>query len=210
MEEHPLVAFVYDTFGRPLGDLLLVGYGSARATQKKSFEFTAPRGGKTAGRWVVDVTGELPRGNEPLVLAALLYFLVFRVDHDEHMYVSDSFEFDMGNLLKEVGRDGQTRMSPEEAQHIIEKYVGLSYTLRELEPGADVVEARSRVMGLRTLFISYTYFFNRGDDDAEPMRIIDRVRIDKELVGGLKRGELTFAGMRLGKRRPARTSAHSH
>jgi hypothetical protein len=204
MREHPLVEFIYSEFGKPLGDLLLVGYGSAHAGRKESFEFNAPRGGRDVRRWAVDVTAcELPRGNEPLVLAALLKFLLFRVDHDDEMYLSDSFEFNMQNLLREVGRDGRTRMSPEEAHQAIEKYVRLSYTLREVEPGADLAQARSRTMGLRTFLSSHTYYLERENHVVEPVRLIDRVRIDKEFAEGLKGGKLLFAGMELGERVPA-------
>jgi hypothetical protein len=204
MVEHPLVEFIYSEFGKPLGDLLLVGYGSAQAGRKESFEFNAPRGGGDVRRWAVDVTGgELLSGNEPLVLAALLKFLLFRVDHDNEMYVSDSFEFNMQNLLREVRRDGRTSMSPEEAHQTIEKYVRLSYTLREVEPGADLAQARSRTVALHTFLSSYTYYFEREDYDAEPVRLINRVRINKEFVEGLKCGRLLFAGMELGERAPS-------
>jgi hypothetical protein len=204
MGEHPLVEFIYAEFGKPLGDLLLVGYGIAHAGKKESFEFNAPRGGIDVRRWAVDVTAsELPRGDEPLVLAALLKSLLFRVDHDHEMYVSDSFEFNMQNLLREVRRDGRTSMSPEEAHKAIEKYVRLSYTLREVEPGADLAQARSRTVALCTFLSSYTYYFEREDYDAEPVRLINRVRIDKEFVEGLKGGQLLFAGMELGERAPA-------
>lgn len=202
MPEHPLVEFVYSTFGEPLGALLLVGYAGG-AGKRASFKFRAPRGGATR-TWVVDVTARsLPCGREPLVLAALLKFLVLRIDLDDPSYVSRSFEFNMRELLEEVARDG-TRMSEEEAGGIIEKYAGLSYTLREWEPKGPKAFTRARAKGYYTFLSSYTTLNYRDDGDTRARRLVDRVTFCENFVEGLKRGEITFAGMKLGQRQPDR------
>jgi len=200
MPEHPLVEFIYSNFGEPLGALLLVGYAS-EAEKQASFKFRAPMGGGTR-TWIVDVTARaLPCGREPLVLAALLKFLVLRVDLDEPSYVSRSFEFNMRELLDEVGRDG-TRMSEEEADEIIEKYAGLSYTLREWEPKGPKAFRRARARGYYTFLSNYTTHTYRDEGDTRARRLVDRVTFCEDFVEGLKRGEITFAGMRLGQRQP--------
>lgn len=203
MPEHPLVEFVYSTFGEPLGALLLVGY-AGEAETRASFKFRAPMGGATS-TWVVDVTARaLPCGREPLVLAALLKFLVLRVDLDDPSYVSRSFEFDMQKLLAEVGRDG-TRLSEEEADEIIEKYTGISYTIREWEPKGPKAFTRARARGYYTFLSGYTTLIYRDEGDTRARRLVDRVTFCEEFVEGLKRGEITFARMRMGERRPDRT-----
>jgi hypothetical protein len=83
----------------------------------------------------------LPKGKEPLVLAALLKFLLLRIDLDDERKVSHNFEFNMQALLEEVGRDG-TRMTAAEAEKIIERYVSTSYHLRDAEPRPDHVQPR--------------------------------------------------------------------
>lgn len=203
MPEHHLVEFIYSTFGEQLGALLLVGY-AAEAEKQASFKFRAPRGGATR-TWVVDVTARsLPRGREPLVLAALLKFLVLRIDLDDPSYVSRSFEFNMRELLEEVARDG-TRMSEEEAGGIIEKYASLSYTLREWEPKGPKAFTRARARGYYTFLSGYTTLNYRDDGDTRARRLVDRVTFCEDFVEGLKKGEITFAGMRLGERQPDRS-----
>ncbi len=207
MPEHPLVEFVYSTFGEQLGALLLVGYAGG-AEKQASFKFRAPMGGATR-TWVVDVTARaLPRGREPLVLAALLKFLVLRIDLDDPSYVSRSFEFNMRELLEEVARDG-TRMTEEEADGIIEKYAGLSYTIREWEPKGPKAFRRARARGYYTFLSGYTTLNYRDEGDTRARRLVDRVTFCDDFVEGLKRGEITFARMKLGQRQPDRSPPFS-
>ena len=152
MSLHPLVDFIYSEFGKPLGDLLLAGYGRPPGGRKESFEFHAPWRGKTARTWLVEVTARsLPGDIEPLVLAAILKFLLDRVDFDEDEYVTATFEFNMHNVLRELARDGTTRVSAEEAHQIILKYTGLSYALRERI--TDTLRASHKKQGEGQLYL---------------------------------------------------------
>lgn len=208
MSLHPLVDFIYSEFGKPLGDLLLAGYGRPPGGRKESFEFHAPWRGKAARAWLVEVTARsLPGDIEPLVLAAILKFLLDRVDFDEDEYVTATFELNMHNVLRELARDGTTRVSAEEAHQIILKYTGLSYALRERITKPFRPPTKSRVRGNYTFLRGYTWITDRHADAPEPTHIVDRVTINEEFVGGLKRGEIIFAGMTLGERRPANMSA---
>jgi hypothetical protein len=201
MSEHPLVEFIYSTFGEPLGALLLVGYGSEQAKKKASFKFQVSRGGITK-TWIVDVSSHaLPSGREPLVLAALLKFLVLRVDLDDPSNVSHSVEFDMQKLLEEVGRDG-TRISEERAREIIEKYTSISYTIREWDPKGPKASRRARTRGYYTFLSNYTTLTYSDEGDTRARRLLDRVSLYEDFVEGLKRGEIIFAGMKLGERQP--------
>lgn len=201
MSEHPLVAFTYETFGKQLGDLLLVGYGNESAGQKASFEFTESTGKGTAS-WIVEVSARrLPSGKEPLVLAALLKFLLLRIDLDDEVNVSHNFEFNMQELLEEVSRDG-THMTAAEVEEIIERYAGTSYHRREAEPRSGSVRPRRRTSGLYLLVVGYTKLIYGDEGDEHPRRLIDRVNLTSDFVDELKRGEITFAGLKLGERRP--------
>jgi hypothetical protein len=200
MSEHPLVEFVYSTFGEPLGALLLAGY-AGESEKQASFKFRASKGGPTR-TWVVDVTAHsLPCWKEPLVLAALLKFLVLRIDLDNPSYISRSFEFNMHELLEEVARDG-THMTEEKADEIIEKYTGLSYTIREWEPKGPRAFGRVRARGYYTFLSSYTTLTYKDEGDTEAKRLVDRVTFSEDFIEGLKRGEIIFAGMKLGQRQP--------
>jgi hypothetical protein len=210
MPEHSLTEFIYAEFGKPLGDLLLVGHGHIEAGRKESFEFNAPRGEDAARTWLVEVTARaLPRDIEPLILAALLKFLLGRVDLDDPEYVSGTFEFNMDNLLRELARDGWTGVSAKEVHDTIVKYTRLSYTLRELVRKTFGPPTKSRARGTYTFLSGFTYITEREGDGTGPMRLVDRVKINEEFVEGLKRGEIIFAGMKLGKRLPLHMSASS-
>ena len=135
------------------------------------------------------------------MLAALLKFLVLRVDLDHPSNVSRSFEFDMQKLLGEVGRDGP-RMAEEGVDEIIEKYTGLSFAIREWEPKGPGAFRRARGRGYYTFLSSHTTLTYRDEGDTEEKRLVDRVTFSEDFVEGLKRGEITFAGMKLGQRQP--------
>jgi hypothetical protein len=210
MPEHSLREFIYAEFGKPLGDLLLLGYGHMEAGRKESFEFNAPRGEDAPRTWLVEVTARaLPRDIEPLILAILLKFLLGRVDFDEPEYVSGTFEFNMDNLLRELAQEGWTCVSAKEVHNIIVKYTTLSYTLRELTPKTFGPPTKSRVRGAYTFLQSFSYIVQREGDGTGQTRLVDRVKINEEFVEGLKRGEIIFAGMKLGERLPVHMSALS-
>lgn len=199
MSDHPLVEFIYSTFGEPLGDLLLVGYASECAEQKTSFRFNAQRGDSN-GTWMVDVTAnEMPCRKEPLVLAALLKFLMLRIDLDDPGHVSSTFEFDMQKLLAEVGRDG-TIITEEAADDIIEKYTKISYAIREMERKSAKARKIKRGGGYFTFLSGYRTLSYKDEGDDHYKRLVDRVTINGDFVEALKRGEITFAGLKLGER----------
>jgi hypothetical protein len=204
MPQHHLVDFIYSEFGKPLGDLLLVGYGHMHAGRKETFEFNAPRWGDAPRTWLVEVTARaLPIGTEPLVLAALLKFLLGRVDMDDPGYVSGTFEFNMDNLLRELARDGWTHVTAEEVHRTILNYTRLTYTLRELTRKTFGPPKKSRARGLYRFLSGFTYITVRDGDGAGPTRLVDRVTINEDFAEGLKRGEIIFAGMKLGRDCPS-------
>lgn len=197
MPEHPLVTLIYAKFGKSFGDLLLVGYGSERAEEEATFEFTELREGVLV-RWTVKVTAnQLPSGKEPLVLAALFKFLLLRIDLDDSWHVSSNLEFDMNALLEEVGRDG-TCMSAEEVDEIINKYFKVTYTTQGSDPNWAKSYSEPRYNGQDHIVVNYTKLTYRDDSDALPRRLVNRVHLCQSLVDGLKRGEIIFSLMNLG------------
>jgi hypothetical protein len=46
--------------------------------------------------------------------------------------------------------------------------------------------------------VGYTTLQYGDEGDEQPRRFVDRVNLASDLVEGLKRGEITFAGMKLG------------
>jgi hypothetical protein len=207
MSEHPLVAFIYEAFGKQFGDLLLVGYGKEPTQQEASFEFTE-MGEQGTVSWTVEVIAHPhPGGKEPLVLAALLKFLLLRIDLDDERHVSPSLEFNMQVLLEEVGRDG-TLMSAAQVEEIIDRYVKISY-VRNTQPQEGEVNPGERTKGQYRLVVGYTTLTYKDEGDERRRRLVDRVELFPALVEGLKDGEITFAGMKLGERRPGKPFPNS-
>jgi hypothetical protein len=107
----------------------------------------------------------------------------------------------MNALLKEVGRDG-TRMSAEEADEIINKYFTVIYTVQGSDPQWAKSYSCPRYNGSDHIVVSYTKLTYRDDGDVLPRRLVNRVHLCQSLVDGLKRGEINFSLMNLGRIQP--------
>src|ERR1051325_9284137 len=93
MSAHPLTTYVYETFGRQFGDLLLIGYGAEPGRARRKLDLTDSADGVEAD-WVINlVASRLPCREEPLVLAALLKLLLGRPS------ISQYLKFEPGELL---------------------------------------------------------------------------------------------------------------
>jgi hypothetical protein len=191
---HPLVEFVVDAFGLPIASLLLAGYGREHPEQEERFEFTVKREGGDI-TWKVVVEGRsLPFGNEPLVLAALLKFLLLRIRHDE-MYVSYGLEFIMEELLREVRQD-VIEMTEEDVERIIVKYSKVSYRTEVWDGRRAQKYKKPMPRSESSLVVGYTSPIYDDDWGGTPRRLFYRVSLSIDLVQGLKNGLFTFAGMR--------------
>jgi hypothetical protein len=197
---HPLVEFVIDAFGLPIASLLLAGYGREHPEQEERFEFTVKRegGDKTWKVWVEGRT--LPFGNEPLVLAALLKFLLLRIKLD-HMYVSYGLEFSMGELLREVRQD-VIEMTEEEVERIIVKYTKVSYRTEVWDERRAQKHKKPVPRSESRLVFGYESPVYEDDWGGIPRRLFYRASLSIDLVQGLKNRVFTFAGMKLGPVNP--------
>src|SRR5215204_1818038 len=93
MGAHPLITYVYETFGQQFGGLLLAGYGEEPGGAPGRIYVIEQAVGEETN-WVIKlVTNRLPRGKEPLVLAALLTLLLRRPN------ISHRLEFKLDELL---------------------------------------------------------------------------------------------------------------
>jgi hypothetical protein len=94
---HHLVEFVYSTFGKSFGDLLLAGYNEERSWKTRKFYIIEEVSGVSV-EWEIEVAGKSsPIRHEPLVLAALLKLLLHRPA------LSYLLEFEMSEMVKELG-----------------------------------------------------------------------------------------------------------
>lgn len=131
----------------------------------------------------------------------VLKFLLLRVRLDDAWNDSHGLEFNMSELLEEVCSDG-TSMTADEADEALDNYARITYRLHGPEPLGSESAPGVRAESWRTLVYSYTTI-KYWDEGAGRLRhLVNRVNLDKEFVGGLKRGEITFAGMDLGRIQP--------
>lgn len=199
---HPLVELVRDVFGLSVASLLLAGYGRERPERVEHFEFTEKQEGGDI-TWKVWVEGgPLPYGYEPLVLAALLKFLLLRIKLDE-TYASDALEFSMDELLRNVS-EAVIPMTADAAEMIIVKYMNISYRAETWDEGWTQKHKKPKCRNLSRLVVGYTSPVYQGDWDGPPSRLFYRASLSTDLVHGLKNGKFTFAGMQLGAVRPVR------
>jgi hypothetical protein len=189
MSEHPLTAFIYETFGQQFGDLIFAGYGARASGGRRTLHLIESEGGAGAA-WVIELVATRPPcGDEPLVLAALIKLLLSRP------IIASRLEFETGELLAELQwrDDSSTRRQVEKA---IVAYVRLLYDKRaDARAGRRTTETEGG--GCYHLLTGYF----RGDKpatDAVPDRTIRSVYFDAAFVEGLKQGQVCFAGINFG------------
>lgn len=185
-QTHPLESFIRETFGDEFASVLLAGYDGEAGRGELIVWFSPGAVGEGSTRRSLAVTGELPHGREPLVLAALLKLLLSRVSF------SPVLEFEMPEVLDSLGWP-ETPSTRGEVDRVIRKYLGLSYEVRREGGGEE--------QGLYTLITGYD-----RDDEIEvegrvPTRISLRVHFHRGFVEGLKEFRVAFAGIDFGRLR---------
>lgn len=190
MSANPLVTFVYDTFGRQFGDLLLTGYGAQPGGARRRLYLTESADGVEA-YWVVNlVTRRLPCRDEPLVAAALLKLLLSRPSISQYM------KFDLGELLTLLRwrDDASTRRRVEAA---IGHYVRLLYD-KQVDTRAGKRPSAREGGGYYHLLTGYVREDKSGAGASLP-RASREVYFDSGLIKGLKQGRVCFAGIDFGE-----------
>jgi hypothetical protein len=197
MSAHPLTTFIYETFGRQFGDLLLAGYGAepeAAQAEKKFYIQETQEGSER--QWEIEVIANaLPCHSEPLVLAALLKMLLRRKD------IPFSLEFQMSEILDELLCAGVV-LTHDSVDRIISKYVGVFYDKRARN-GDELDEAGGGVYSL------VAGFFRGNVNEVERInsaQVSNNVQFDQSFVAGLRLGQIILAGIRFGRLRHPLTS----
>jgi hypothetical protein len=200
MSAHPLTTFIYETFGRQFGDLLLAGYGAEPGGKCERLYLTEQDGGVEA-RWVIElVSRHPPYGDEPLVLAALLKLLLSRPSISHHL------EFEPGELLRELRwqEDAGTRRKVETA---ITSYVPLLYD-KQLDEEAGRSTSATMGGGCYHLLTGYVRGAKSGSTGGSFAGTLGGVDFDTGFIEGLRQGRVYFAGINFGALN--RTSVEDH
>lgn len=188
---HPLAEFVYSTFGKPFGELIMVGYGEISPPEKRSFSFTEEYDGGEI-EWVMDVTSSHPlREQEPLVLAAVLKLITGKSG------TAQRFEFRMRELLDELGWV-HTRASERAANRILEKCVYVNFHKYESEGARERYKKANAEWGRYKLISGYVVSRTRDPGEQMPGRVKHCVDFDGEFVRGLGEGRVLFASLDFG------------
>jgi hypothetical protein len=188
---HPLAEFVYSTFGKPFGELIMMGYGETSPPEKRSFSLTEEYDSGEI-EWVMDVTSSRPlREQEPLVLAAVLKLITGKSG------TAQTFEFRMRELLDELGWV-HTRASERAANRILEKCVYVNFHKYEKEGARERYKKANAEWGRYKLISGYVMGRMRDPGEQMPGHVKHRVDFDGEFVRGLGEGRVLFAGLDFG------------
>jgi hypothetical protein len=180
---HNLELFIKRTFGDQMGAILLAGYGSEVGLREASQGVLGAAEGGGEEIWVIEISGNLPHGEEPLVLAALLKLLLSKGP------LGVRFDFAVEDVLAELGWQDR-RFARDAVDNAVRKYTGLSYT-RKREVGA---EAR----GMYTLVTGYDQITGGVTEGGRRTRVLDRVHFHPRFIEGLRSFRITFAGLDFG------------
>lgn len=186
---HPLVTFVYDTFGQQFGGLLLTGYGAEPRRVRRMLYITESESGVETD-WVIRlVTSHLPCRDEPLVLAALLKLLL------SHANISQYLRFEPGELLTilQWRDDGSTRR---QVDSVIGCYVRLLYD-KQVDARAGRRSSSCEGGGYYHLLTGYARE-NKSVTDAAITGAASEVYFDSGFINGLRYGRVYFAGIDFG------------
>lgn len=163
-----------------MGAILLAGYGGEGGCRETVGVTGAYESGEET-EWLIEISGDLPRGDEPLVLAALLKLLLTRGPLDV------ALEFTLEEALAELGwPDGRFARDAVDA---VSKYSRLTYAK---------ADKRGVVLGVYALVIGYDHITERRLEDNGRTRIFNRVQFHPRFVAGLRNLRIVFAGIEFG------------
>lgn len=185
---HPLVTYTRRTFGDRFADVILAGYGDEAGRGELFLCDSTGTVGEVVRRRSLELSGDLPHHDEPLVLAALLKLLLSKVPPTAEL------DFEMLAVLRELGW-ADTPTTRGEVDRIIRKYLRLSYGVRSEQGGEE--------LGMYALITGY----DRDDEMQTGGRAVARssyrVLFHPGFVEGLKESRVVFAGIDFGEVNPA-------
>jgi hypothetical protein len=183
---HPLTTFIYETFGRQFGTLILAGYGEEPDGRNKRLYLSKSDAGEETS-WVIEMVARRPPcSDDPLVLAALLKLLLSRTR------ISDCLEFELIELLAELQwqDDLSTRQQAETA---ITSYVRLLY---DKQVDARTGRCTSAIAGGGYYHLLTGYIRGTKSNASEALsRNVSSIYFDASFIKGLKQGRVYFAGI---------------
>lgn len=183
---HHLEVFIKQTFGDDMGALLLAGYGEEAGLRETSLIVAGVTDGGGEADWLIEISGNMPYGEEPLVLAALLKLLLTRGP------LSVWFDFSLEEVLVEL--DWQDRRFAQDAvDSAVRKYAGLSYERKDA--------AGNEARGMYTLVVGYDQITDGVNEGDNRVRVLNRVHFHPPLVEGLRNFRMEFAGIEFGELR---------
>ena len=183
--EHHLETFIRRTFGSRMGAILLAGYGGEGGCRETVGVTGVSESGEET-EWLIEILGDLPRGDEPLVLAALLKLLLVGGLLDE------ALDFTLEEVLAELGwPDG--RFAQDAVDDAVSKYSRLTYAK---------ADKRGAIRGMYALVIGYENITERESEGNKRRRILNRVQFHPRFVDGLRNLKIVFAGIEFGDLSP--------
>jgi hypothetical protein len=188
-DDHPLIRFIYQTFGSRFADLIMIGYGEEPSPEKKVFNITEEIAGRSV-EWRIEATSNsLPSRQEPLILAALLNILLKRT------VISPQLEFGMDELLDVIGGDN-ILLKDSEIDRIISNYVRLSFYK---EPRNKKTDSTGLKWGEYFLIKGYFRKSIRNPGESIPERTVRWLEIEPSFVEGIKMAKVFFADATFGQ-----------
>lgn len=183
-KNHHLVEFVRRTFGEEFGAVLLAGYGEEAAFSELTLNLVESAGGAGEGEWQLVVSGNVPSGQDPLVLAALLKLLLSGAP------LSPTLEFNPEEVLAELGWP-DTPVTRALIDGAIRKYLGLIYAKRMRPPSG-------MLRGMYALLVGYEQAEEKHVGGGET-RTYNSVTFHPQFIERLNSSVITFAGIEFGE-----------
>lgn len=171
-----------------MGAILLAGYGGEVGLRETSLEVVGAAEGSGEETWLIEISGDLPYGEEPLVLAALLKLLLSKGP------LGVRFDFAVEDVLAELGWQDR-RFARDVVDNAVRRYTCLSYARRR--------EAETEARGMYTLVTGYDQITDAVTEGSGRARLLDRVHFHPYFIGGLRNFRITFAGIDFGALRSA-------
>jgi hypothetical protein len=193
IKNHHLVEFVRQTFGEPFGTVLLAGYGEEAAFREYILNLIVSQEEGREVECQLVISGNLPNGQDPLVLAALLKLLLSSAP------LVPTLEFNLEEVLVELDwPDTPARRSM--ISSAITKYLGLTYEKKTGPPSG-------MLRGMYVLIIGYEQAEEKYSGGGDT-RSYNSVTFYPQFIERLNGSKITFAGIEFGRLNSTGLGAH--
>ena len=184
-KSHHLVEFVRQTFGEQFGAVLLAGYGEEAAFRELTLNLIDSQGGAGEGECLLVISGNVPSGQDPLVLAALLKLLLSVAP------LTPTLEFNPEEVLAELGWP-DTPPARAVIDGAIRKYLGLTYAKRMRPPSG-------MLRGMYALVVGYERADEKHTGGGGETFSYNSVTFHPHFIERLNSSVINFAGIEFGE-----------